>query len=593
MNAARPLLLAGLCALALSAAAQTTNAPDPYAGETPAERNARLAWWREARFGLCIHWGVYAVPAGLHNGQPVGGGGESIMRRASMPVATYRDYAAQFNPTAYDPAAWVDLARRAGMRYLVITAKHHDGFALYDSAVTEWDVAGATPYKKDLLRPLVEAARAAGLRVGFYYSQAQDWVHPGGAKAGLPDGGSWDFAHKGSFDDYLRAVAVPQVRELLTGYPIDLLWWDTPHLMTPERAAPLLDLLRLRPGLVHNNRLGGGYKGDFDSLEQAVPTAAPAGRDWEVSMTLNDAWGYKRNDQNWKSPDTLIRHLVDVASKGGNYVLNVGPTAEGEIPAPAVERLEAVGRWMQVNGEAIHGTTASPYQRVPWGRCTKRTAADRATLYLHIFHRPADGLLRLPGLANNPRRVRVLATGAELEWRRWEDGLQIALPLVTPDPVCTVLAVDLIGALAADFITLKQGRDGRVVLAADMADLNQPGPGGAMRIERKEGANRSNIGFWADPRAWVKWSFKVEKPGMFDAVIEFANPAENSRFQMQLGGQRIAATVGTTGGWNNYRTAAVGRFRIDQPGVYELSLRPDPRGWQPLNVCEVVLSPVK
>ena len=586
-------LLAILLLAAMRLPAQTAESPDPYAQETPAQRDARLAWWREARFGMFIHWGVYAVPAGTYQDKPVGGIGEWILRNAKIPVAEYKAYAQQFNPVKYDPDAWARLAKKAGMKYIVITAKHHDGFALFDSAVTDWDIAGATPYGRDLLRPLVEAAHREGLWIGFYYSQAQDWVHPGGAKSGFADGEGWDPAHKGSFDAYLHDIAVPQVRELLTGYPIDVLWWDTPHLMTPERARPLAELLKLRPGIIHNNRLGGGFNGDTDTPEQRIPATGIAGRDWETCMTLNDTWGFKSYDHNWKSVETLVQNLVDIASKGGNYLLNVGPTAEGEIPAASVERLEAVGRWMDVNHESIYGTTASPFFKLPWGRCTKRVGPDGATLYLQVFNWPADGILRVPGLGSNPRRVRVLSTGAELEWRRRDDGIQIGLPLVAPDPICSVLAVEIDGALAVEAVSLKQGGDGRIVLPADLAELNNPGSGDQMRLETKEGPGRYNIGFWSDPRAWVKWTFKVAKPGTFDVVAEVANPADTSRFQIQLGRQKISATVGTTGGWFTYKRETIGRVTIDAAGQYELSMRPDPQGWKPLNLCEVFLNPVK
>lgn len=191
--------------------------------ETPTQRAARMAWWREAKFGLFIHWGVYAVPAGKYGTNT--GYGEWIMNSAKIPVATYHEFAAQFNPVKYNPELWAKTAKDAGMKYIVITSKHHDGFTLYPSAASKWNIADATPYKKDLLGPLVNAAKAEGLKIGFYYSQSQDWNHPGGAKSGFKEGEGWDDAHKGSYDEYLKNVAVPQVKEILTRYPIDILWW--------------------------------------------------------------------------------------------------------------------------------------------------------------------------------------------------------------------------------------------------------------------------------------------------------------------------------------------------------------------------------
>ncbi len=258
--------------------------------ETREARDARMAWWREAKFGMFIHWGVYAVPAGTYKGERVGGIGEWIMLRAKIPVAEYRAFAREFNPVDYDPDAWARLAKAAGMRYIVITSKHHDGFALFDSAVTDWDVVDATPYRRDLIGPLAAAARRHGLKFGCYYSQAQDWTHPGGAKAGYKEGEGWDEAHKGSFDEYLRTIAIPQTREVLTRISPDILWWDTPTWMTPERAAPLHELIALRPGLITNNRLGGRYSGDTETPEQYIPATGFKDRDWEVCMTMNDTW---------------------------------------------------------------------------------------------------------------------------------------------------------------------------------------------------------------------------------------------------------------------------------------------------------------
>jgi alpha-L-fucosidase len=241
--------------------------PDPYANETPQQRDARMKWWREARFGMFIHWGVYSVPAGTYNGKRIPGIGEWIMHNGKIPCAEYHEYAKQFNPVKYDPDEWVRIAKDAGMKYIVITSKHHDGFALFASKASRWNVVDATPYGKDLLKPLADACRRHGIRLGFYYSQAQDWNNPGGAAAG----GHWDKAQDGDMTEYIRNVAVPQVREILTGYgDLAVLWWDTPVDMTKERADLLIPLLKLRPGIINNNRLGGGYKGDTETPEQFI-----------------------------------------------------------------------------------------------------------------------------------------------------------------------------------------------------------------------------------------------------------------------------------------------------------------------------------
>jgi len=372
----------------------TPPSPDPYASETKDQRDRRMRWWREARFGMFIHWGVYSVPAGVYRGQRIGGIGEWIMHQARIPCAEYQAFARQFNPVRFDADAWVRLAKSAGMKYIVITSKHHDGFAMFASKASRWNIMDATPFGRDPLKELADACRRHGLRLGFYYSQAQDWNNPGGAAAG----GHWDPAQAGDMTDYIRRVAVPQVREILSNYGrIAVLWWDTPVDMTKERADLLIPLLRLQPGIIHNNRLGGGYRGDTETPEQFVPATGYPGRDWETCMTMNDTWGYKSYDDNWKSPETLIRTLIDIASKGGNYLLNVGPTSEGLIPQPSVDRLRAVGAWMRKNGSAIYATSASPFRRLSWGRCTQKRTTTGGTLYLHVWDWPADGRLLLPG----------------------------------------------------------------------------------------------------------------------------------------------------------------------------------------------------
>ena len=384
-------MLLSLAASTLSAETPTPSL-DPYAHETPLEHDQRMAWFREAKFGLFIHWGVYAVPAGTYHGEQVKGIGEWIMLRARIPVAEYKQYAAQFNPTKYDPDAWVRLAKAAGMKYVVITAKHHDGFALFDSEVSDWDVVDATPYGKDLLEPLAEACRRHGLKLGFYYSQAQDWVQ-GGNTNHKP---GWDPAQPTDMDAYLREIAAPQVKEILTNYgDIAVLWWDTNWGMDKPRADLLIPELALQPGIISNNRLGGGYEGDIKTPEQHIPGTGLPG-DWESCMTMNRTWGFKNYDHDWKSTQTLVRNLIDIASKGGNYLLNVGPTAEGEIPEPSVERLRGIGAWMDVHGDAIYGTTASPCRIPDWGRITTKAGADRSTLYLHVFDWNDGGELFLP-----------------------------------------------------------------------------------------------------------------------------------------------------------------------------------------------------
>ena len=399
--------------------------------ETPPTRAARMKWFHDARFGIFIHWGVYAVPAR----------GEWYMSNAKVPQATYRAFAKDFTAAKYDPQAWAALFEEAGAKYMVITAKHHDGFTMYDSAVSDWNVVKAAAAHRDLLQPLADAVRARGIRFGLYYSQSQDWNNLGGGTGNRPP---WDEAQKqGFFDDYITKIAVPQVREILEKYHPSYLFWDTEYSMTPERARPFFALMCEYPELIGNNRLGGGVLGDTGTPEQRIATD-PLGRQFEVCMTINRSWGYNASDLRWKSARELLRNLSDITSKGGNYLLNVGPTAEGIIPAPEVERLQAMGRWLRTNGAAIYGTEAGPYAKSPdWGRVTQRFNPNgSSTLYVHVWDWPTNGKIVLPGVQAAARSGRMLASGAAVSSVLSPAGLVVTLPGAAPDPDVSVAALE-------------------------------------------------------------------------------------------------------------------------------------------------------
>lgn len=443
------------------------------AAHLPAQTNVkenRMDWWREARFGMFIHWGVYAVPAGTYKGQKINRIGEWIMNRGKIPVAEYQQFAKEFNPVKYDPDAWVRMAKEAGMKYIVITSKHHDGFALFDSKASQWDIVDATPYKKDLLRPLADACRKHGIKLGFYYSHAQDWNNPGGAAArkvasegwANPDSaaidayteknsGHWDPAQTTkTMSQYIDEVAVPQVKELLTNYgDVAVIWWDTPTGMTDEYAEKLQALLKLQPNIITNDRLKRpNYPGDYKTPEQRIPNLSELdGKDWETCMTMNETWGYKSYANNWKSTETLVRNLVDIASKGGNYLLNVGPKADGTFPQESVDLLKNVGAWMKVNGEAVYGTSASPFGLFPWGRCTKKPNGKNTTLYFSVFEWPKDGKLQIPGFKGEIISARLLESGKKLKTSTTSEGLTISIPANGTNPVATVIKVEVKGTV--------------------------------------------------------------------------------------------------------------------------------------------------
>lgn len=381
-----------------------------------------LKWFLEARFGMFIHWGIYAIPAR----------GEWVKQQESIPEWQYQSYFETFNPILYDPGAWARLARTAGMRYAVMTAKHHDGFCLFDSQYTDYKATN-TPAKRDLIREYVEAFRAEGLKVGFYYSLL-DWHHPDYPVAGdriHPYRNNPEYQdHRGNLPRYVEYMH-HQVEELLTNYgKIDIIWFDFSYdEMRGEawKATELVKMVRrLQPGIVIDNRLGGNikarepeiYAGDFASPEQIIPPEGvtnEAGEPipWEACITLNDHWGYAAWDKNWKSPRTVVRALVECVSKGGNLLLNVGPTAKGEIPAECVDILTQVGNWMHRNGDSIYGCGHAMLERPEWGRWTQK--GNR--LYAHVLDR-GIGPVNLRGLEGKIAYARLLADASEIRLER-------------------------------------------------------------------------------------------------------------------------------------------------------------------------------
>ena len=589
----RPILTQLVCLLCLGSSFLVSKAAesstergqrmaDPYANESPAEREARMKWWREARFGMFIHWGVYSVPAGSYHGQRVAGIGEWIMHNAKIPVAEYRQFAKDFNPVKYNPDEWVRLAKEAGMKYVVITSKHHDGFAMFDSQASNWNIVKAAPFGRDPLKELAAACRKHGLKLGFYYSQAQDWNNPGGAAAG----GHWDKAQDGDMTEYIRKVAVPQVRELLSNYGrISVLWWDTPVDMTKERADLLLPELRLQPGIIYNNRLGGGYKGDTETPEQFVPATGYPGRDWETCMTMNDTWGYKSYDNDWKSPETLIRNLVDIASKGGNYLLNVGPTSEGLIPAASAERLKAIGQWMKVNHDAIYATTASPFKRLPWGRCTKKATSRGVILYLHVFDWPSAGNLLVPGLNNKAEKAWLLSDTKRkpLLLESSPEGLVISgLAATAPDPISSTVVLSIPGPLQIEQPVTSQDPNGSINLLASEARLH------GQQIQYELGHQRDNLGFWTDSSDWADWKFTVTRLGKFELVAQIA-AVEAASFDILLGDQKIKADAPVTGDYGTFKEVKLGEVVISTPGKKSLAVRPIQEGWHAINLKAIRL----
>src|SRR5271157_1993222 len=449
----RSLPLNFAIAACLAAPLACAQQPLPKILPAPKSQDEKMKWFRDAKFGLFIHWGLYCIPAGEWKGQPIAGIGELIMNRAKIPVKEYEQLATQFNPVKFNADEWAQMAQDAGMKYIVITSKHHDGFAMYHSEVSKYNIYDATPFHRDPLKELAAACARHHIKFGFYYSQAQDWHEPNGA------GNTWDFGPdpQKDFDQYLRSKAEPQVKELLTNYgPICLIWFDTPRMMDGDRSQRFIDIVHgMQPATLIDGRLGA--KGDYVSMgDNRIPDKVVEG-DWEVPATLNHTWGFKKDDTDWKTPEDIAFKLVDIASKGGNYLLNVGPTSEGIIPQASQDNLRAVGRWLKVNGEAVYGAGPSPFgdemgapdatrldksgkpvfvQATNW-RCTTKPGK----IYITIFKWPGESF-ELSKVKGKVTKAYLLADHKSLKLAQSGDAVKVTLPAAAPAPIASVLVLE-------------------------------------------------------------------------------------------------------------------------------------------------------
>lgn len=579
----------------LAGLAATAGAAEPVTPRTPQNDPAlakRIDWWQDAKFGMFIHWGIYAVPAGTYKGKTVGYG-EWIMDQAKIPIPEYEQFAKQFNPPKFNAREWVRLAKDAGMKYLVITSKHHDGFSMFDTDVNDYNIVDATPYRRDPMKDLAVECRRQGVKLGFYYS-IMDWHHPDANAKGV--------------DRYVPQMKA-QLKELVTQYDPALLWFDGEWVdwWTQERGRDLEAYLRsLKPSLVINNRIGKRRMndGDYETPEQEIPASAMgSGRLWETCMTINETWGYKKDDQNWKSTADLTRKLIDIASKGGNFLLNVGPTAEGIIPEPSVVRLREMGAWMRENGESIYGTTQSPYRRHHFdGRATVKGN----TLYIHAFEWPKDGVT-LPGMKTMPVAARGLESGKPVGMGVLDDGpdtYRIILGAKNPptvNPLATVVAVRMKGKPAAEPVArvIRPDAEWRLVLRAADAEIQ----GSAARLQGS--GENENIGYWTNEHDTVTWTVEYPK-GRYRVEVDYACPpdSEGSMFSVvfpmspnpNTGVRRNYALLGevtSTGSWDSFQTHNMGVTELPGGrGTVRVQVEKMPK-YAVMNLRQVRLIPVK
>ena len=550
----------------------------PLTSQTPADQQ-RLQWWTEARFGMFIHWGIYSIPAGEWHGQPVAGLGEWIMNRGKIPVRDYEKLAAQFDPEKFNADEWVLTAKRAGVKYLTITSKHHDGFAMFGSKVSPYNIVDATPFHRDVMKELAAACQRVGIKLCFYYSQTQDWHEPDAV------GNDWDWPDdsRKNFQKYYDEKVIPQVRELLTNYgPIGLIWFDTPRNMTREQSQKLADLVhQLQPMCLVSGRVGNGL-GDYDSAGDNQISVGAVRRPWETPVTMNDTWGFRKDDHNWKSVQVLVRQLATTSSRGGNYLLNVGPTSEGVIPPESVERLAQIGKWMEANGESIYATSVNPFPyELPWGVITSKPNR----LFLHVFRWPNKELV-IYGLRSKVERAFLLADHTSLRVTQKQDkqngytSLSLALPTELPDTSDSVIALDISGKIAVD-PWLQQQPDGSITLPPHLGELHKS-PGSDLRLD-----SRGVIERWTNAGDWIEWDFEVNHPGKFDVELVTSQQKYGAGWD---GGQRVGLTIASqkldaviaddrrednpSNPYWPYVVSKMGRISVDRSGKYIASLKP-------------------
>lgn len=403
-----------------------------------------MEWFRDAKYGMFIHWGLYSILGGSWKGERIPYGTEWIMRNAKIPLSEYKDLVNQFNPEEFDANQWVEIAKKNGMKYIVFTAKHHDGFAMYNSKYSDYTIMH-TPFGRDVLKELSVACERHNMVLCIYYSQMQDWEDPNA------DGNTWDYPNteQKDFRYYFNNKVKPQVKELLEGYgKIGIMWFDTPYDMPKELCKELEDWVHeCQPGCIINGRIGYGY-GDYRQMSDNGIPVLGFDKDWETPMTLNDTWGYSKSDENWKSPKVIMNMLIDIAGKGGNFLLNVGPDSKGCIPHGSQKVLNVIGDWLKKNGESIYGTICAPdfpYQ-LYWGGFTYK----KSLLYMHVLNYPTFPYeICVVGLNTKVKRAYLSQTGEDIpyyqsyEYARDENRLRVILPSQPIDELNTVVILEL------------------------------------------------------------------------------------------------------------------------------------------------------
>ena len=586
--------IAGIISLCLltSFASATESSPEMFRSkETPKEQAARMAWWRNAKFGMFVHWGLYAAADGEWKGKKfpdMRPGIEWLMCKGepgNPKGIDPNEYVAVLAPKMtlknFNPNQWADLAAGAGMKYFIITAKHHDGFGMVDFPNTDYDIAGQTPYGKDPMIALANAMRQKGLHFGFYFSQSQDWSKPGGRPL-------WFKGKEGDWNKYVEQHAVPQLHHLLGGTygPVDILWFDSGSCTkSQEGAAKIWNELSAQPEILVNKRLRFKNMGDFDTPEQWIPSTVQTNAYWETCMTMNGGWGYNPTDTNWKSTNELIQNLCWVVSRGGNYLLNVGPRADGSWPPEVVERLKGIGAWMKINGESIYNTQPTSLPPLRWGSTTWKPTAEGCRLYCQIMHWPKDAALRIP-LKNKVRKASFLCDPYAVPVvEKGEDGKIIRLNRSGPiHPAASVLVLDLEGTHPEPLpLVIRQENSGVVRMLAPEAKTV-----GGLSIASEAPVFKGWNGRKPERRK-ASWTIRVLQGGRTYRLVanygfNASTPPEKMAFIVSVNGQEARIPVHITGTEVSPRNKehnqlifqdvpAEGTIQLKKPGLYQIELR--------------------
>jgi alpha-L-fucosidase len=606
-SSAVSMLLVGLlggalsCATASSSGETQEESPAASSSEAPAQQSDDLAWWRksmegrdqrtgwfrDARFGMFVHWGVYSTLGGVWQGQPVKGYAEHIQRIAKIPVDVYKDnVASHFDPKEFNADEWMATVKATGMKYFIITAKHHDGFAMFDSAVSDYNVVKATPWKRDPMKELREAAKKAGIHFGFYYSQAWDWEASGNAP-----GEGWKYpksqGEKSLADDmrwmeqalepaakirkYVDGKVIPQLKELVTKYQPEIFWFDTPSYLPVSENLRILKALReVAPNVVVNGRITQGTPGgpaarygDYVSTTDKPADFPPVDGDWEGIPTTNESYAWHKEDNSHKPPEHFIGLVARAAARGGNILLNIGPMGTGKMDPKDLKILEGIGAWMKVNGDSIHGTTRSGLPVQSWGDTTRKGN----TLYLHVMNWPRKGKIVVSGLKTPIKKATLLADPKKSLKLAKAGPMDMVVqgPESAPDATDTVIAAELEGDLSVDKLR---------AISTDTVEDTMRAFDGSISAGMKFGSGKVRDAYvegWTRPEQSVSWQLRAREKATYDvSVVYDAEPKSvGGTFQVKLGSKVLPGTIeaGTA------KVLSVGQAEVE-PGRLELAVEP-------------------